>query len=74
MGISTKHVTLSPFAQVTPHTASRAEWIGQALPVDRFARGQHVEAERVEETGEVIVTRADGAFIHGALRESNPFA
>lgn len=65
MGKSVKSI---PFFEdtikINAHTASAANLIGP-VTIRRFAAGQCVKLEQVQETGELVATRSDGAFIHG---------
>ena len=79
MGISTVSIPFYD-ARITlcPHTASgpryeadgvsirmAEQWIDRELSLEEFSAGQTCRLEQVEETGEYIATRADGAFIQG---------
>lgn len=65
MGYSTTQI---PFfddrIEIDAHTASFVEHLRQ-ISIEDFCEDQRASLEIVEETGEYIVRRADGAFIHG---------
>ena len=66
MGMST--VSISFFDQDikidVEECTYRQHW-GRTLTIGRFAGKQRCSLEQIQETGEYIVRRADGAFIRG---------
>lgn len=65
MGYSTKAINFFVDSiELDVHTASYPEHIGH-IPLWYFSDGMTLKLEEVLETGEYIVTREDGAFIHG---------
>lgn len=65
MGISTVSIPFfSDQIELDVHTATHVEHMWHTS-LEYFADGQPLRLEQVQETGEFIATRADGAFIHG---------
>lgn len=65
MGMSLKSIPFfTDTIKIDAHTASEAKYIGP-VTLRRFSGGQHLSLEQVQETGELIARRSDGAFIHG---------
>jgi hypothetical protein len=66
MGTSLKPVLFfSDEITIEPHTATHAKHLGRAISIRQFVGEQRARLEQVEETGDYLVTRADGAFIQG---------
>lgn len=66
MGMTTKSIQFfTDTIKIVPHTATSAAHIGRLVSLRRFANGQRLSLEQVQETGELIARRGDGEFIHG---------
>lgn len=66
------NITLCPHSAAGPRgvldgvTIRMAEqWLEREISLEEFCAGQTCKLEQVQETGEYIATRADGAFIQG---------
>lgn len=65
MGTTTVSIPFfSDQIELDVHSATYAEHIGHTA-LCHFAAGQRLSLEEIQETGEYIARRQDGAFIHG---------
>jgi hypothetical protein len=72
--MSQTHVTIPFFTDdigIFPHSATLASHLNKPMTIGEFAKGQRCHLVKIEETGELLATRQDGAYIEGREFEVN---
>ena len=66
--MSQTHVTVPFFSDditILPHSGTLASHLNKPMSIAEFAKGQRCHLVKIQETGELLATRQDGAFIEG---------
>lgn len=74
MGFSTVSIGfIDQGVKLKPHSATDAKYLDRAVSIAKFTGTQRANFDRVEggrDDGDLIITRADGAWIQGPIVKS----